>query len=266
MRFILVAAFFAFSLPAATQAQDRLPAPVQVEEWPQDKIVAMGREIYVQDTAAWLATDALLAALDPAQEAAIRGWVVLGDGPERTVRFLIADGDNLVPGWDVLVADGAAASPVAAAEATMTGETLARFRARQTAASSIGALRCGRYNSVVTRDPDGENWLAWLLASTTEQGVIPIGGHYRFKISEDGETLLRRDQLSNSCLNMAANPPPGPQGQPAAIVVSQIVSQGPTEAHVFLSLQFRKPIYVVVGRDQLYAVEGDRIRLVDVNR
>ncbi|WP_428149364.1 hypothetical protein [Brevundimonas sp.] len=256
------------SVPAAALAQsaERAPAPVPVEEWSQAKVSAMGREIYVQDTAAWVATDALIPTLTAEEQSTIRGWVVLGDGATRTVRFLKADGDGVAPGWDIAVTGRTAAAPTPAAETTMTGETQARFLARQTAAENIGALRCGQYNSVVARDPDSDDWLVWLLASTTQQGVMPVGGHYRFKISADGRTMLHRDQLSNGCLNMNANPPPGPQGRPAAVVVSQIVSAGPVETHVFLSLQFGKPIYVVISRDRLYAVEGDRIHLVDTDR
>ncbi|MGV3578354.1 hypothetical protein [Brevundimonas sp.] len=262
---MMALAVSALSVSMTVQAQDRLPPPVPVEEWSHAKVSSLGREIYTQDLAAWVATDALLATLTDEEKATIRGWVVLGDGETRTVRFLRADGDAVAPGWDIVVTNGEAASPVPAADTALAGETLVRFQARQTAVENIGSLRCGRYNSVVTPDPDGDGWLVWLLASTTEHGVMPVGGHYRFKVSADGRTMTQRDQLSNSCLNMAANPPPGPQGQPVGIVVSQIVSQGPVETHVFLSLQFRKPIYVIAG-ETLFAVEGDRIREVDMNR
>lgn len=251
--------------PALGLGQERLPPPVPIEEWSQAKISTLGREIYVQDVAAWVATDALLAALTDQEKSTVRGWVVLGEGATRTVRFLKADGDAVAPGWDIVVTEGKATAPAAPAETTMTGETLARFQARQTAIQNLGSLRCGGYNSVVARDPDSDGWLVWLLASTTEQGMIPVGGHYRFKVSADGRTMSNRDQLSNSCLNMPANPPPGAQGQPAAIFVSQIVSRGPVETHVFLSLQFRRAIYVI-GGETLYAVEGDRIREVDVDQ
>ncbi len=219
MRLLMIATLAALAAPFAVQAQDNTPVPI--EEWSQDRVIAMGREIFVQDTAAWRATDALVPTLSAEEQATIRGWVVLGEGAARTVRFLKADGDRVVPGWDIAVSNGVAAAPTPAAETVMAGETLARFEARQTAAVNIGALRCGVYNSVVARDPDGGGWIAWLLSSTTQQGVMPIGGHYRFHISEDGRTVVRRDQLSNSCLNMAANPPPGPRGQPAAVVVSR---------------------------------------------
>lgn len=270
MRHLLLAALAVpvLSLPSAASAQnaERGPAPVPIEEWSPARVSTLGREIYIQDIAAWVGTDALLAALTDAEEATIRGWVVLGDGPTRTVRFLKADGDGVAPGWDIVVTNGQAGSPAPATEPAMTGETLARFQARQTAISNIGALRCGQYNSVVARDPDRDGWLVWLLASSPAQGVMPVGGHYRFHISADGQTMIRRDQLTNGCLNMATNAPPGPTGEPAAVVVTQIVSRGPVETHVFLSLQFRTPIYVATGEDSLFAVEGDRIREVDMDQ
>ncbi len=250
---------------ASAQTGGRSPDPVPIEEWSLEKVSAFGREIYAQDIAAWVATDALLPTLTDEEKTTIRGWVVLGDGATRTVRFLKADGDGVAPGWDIAVTDRQAAPPVPATETVMAGETLARFEARQTAAENIGALRCGQYNSVVARDPDSDGWLVWLLTASPAQGVMPVGGHYRFHISADGRTMMRRDQLSNSCLNMSANPPPGPQGQPAAIVVSQIVSQGPVETHVFLSLQYRKQIYVAAGQ-KLFAIRDDRIREVDTDR
>lgn len=265
MRPALLSVLAALTATSVVNAQDRAPPPVAIEEWAQAKVTSLGREIYIQDTAAWVATDALVAALSDDEEATIRGWVVLGEGATRTVRFLKADGDSAAPGWDVVVTEGEAAAPTPPSETELAGETLARFQARRTAAANIGALRCGRYNSVVARDPDSDGWLVWLLASSPAQGVMPVGGHYRFHVSADGRTVVRRDPLSNGCLNMATNPPPGPQGQPAAIVLSQIVSAGPVETHVFLSLQYRKQIYVAAG-ERLFAVRDDRIREVDTNR
>lgn len=265
MRWLLLAALTASVLSGHARAQDRSPPPVPIEDWSLDTVSALGQELYIQDTAAWVATDALLETLTEAEEATIRGWVVLGAGPERTVRFLKAEGDAVVPGWDITVTNGQAAPPAPAADAELTGESLIRHTARQTAVANIGTLRCGRYNAVVARDPEGDGWLVWLLAGSPAQGIMPVGGHYRFRISADGKSLIRRDQLSNGCLNMDANPPPGPQGQPAGIVVSHIVSGAPVETHVFLSLQYRKPVYVSAGA-KLFAVAGRRIREVDTRR
>ncbi len=243
---------------AQTAPAQRAPTPIPIEEWSQAKVSAMGQAIYRQDTAAWVATDALLAALSQDQLGTVRGWVVEPSGEDQRVRFLKAAGDDVAAGWDILVTGNRAGAVVPATDPSLNESERAQFTARQTAADDNRPLRCGpRPNAVTVRDPDSDGWLVWILTSTTDANVVPVGGHYRYRISADGKTILHRDQLSNGCLNMRKEQ--GPNGQPTGMVVTQIVSAGPVETHVFLSLQNRIPIYVGVG-DKLYAVEGARIR------
>ena len=250
----------AISTPSQAQAsRDATPMPVPIEEWSQAKVIAMGQEIFRQDTASWVATDALVASLGQAGIGEVRGWVVIPEGQNQRVRFFKPAADGVQAGWDVLVTDGRAGAVVPAAEGTLSDEETARWNARLTAAANIGNLRCSqRLNAVVVRDPDSDGWLAWLLTSTTDANIIPMGGHYRFRISADGRTVLRRDQLTNTCLNLPKNQVPR-GAQSVGLVVSQIVSAGPVETHVFLSLQNRIPIYVSAG-DKMFAVEGASIR------
>jgi hypothetical protein len=246
------------ALPSMATAQNA-PAPVPIEEWSQAKVIAMGQAIYRQDTAAWRATDALLAALSPAEQQTVRGWVVEPSGQDQRVRFLKAAGDGVEAGWDIVVVGDRAGAVTPASDPALTETEQAQYTARQTAAANPGPLRCSASaNSVVLHDPDSDGWLVWILTSTTDANVVPVGGHYRYRISADGRSVLHRDQLSNGCLNMRKQSA-GPNGQPAAMVVSQIVSAGPVETHVFLSLQNRIPIYVSAG-DKLFAVDGARIR------
>jgi hypothetical protein len=248
-------------LPGTVLAQSSsapLPEPVPIEEWSQAKVIAMGQAIYQQDTASWRATDALVGALGQNGIGTVRGWLVVPSGANQKVRFLKASGDGVEAGWDIIVADGRAGAVVPATE-PLTTEEQAQWAARQTAAANIGSLRCSAtLNNVVIKDPDGDGWLVWLLTSTNDANVVPMGGHYRFHISADGQSVLRRDQLSNSCLSMSKQIPER-GAQPKAIVVSQIVSAGPVETHVFLSLQNRMPIYVMAS-DKMFAVDGMRIR------
>lgn len=252
---------------AAVHAQNETASrPVPIEEWPQAKIIAMGQEIHTQDRAAWVATDVLTAALSADQLASVRGWIVTGEGSDRTVRFLTEGPDGLRAGWDVGVCGGRPGPLTVVEDPILTLTEHAAFEARRTAGANVGPLRCGpRANSVVARDPDSDGWLVWLLTAPTSNASLPVGGHYRFQISADGRQVLRRDQLSNSCLDLSRTPPAGPDGQPGALMVSQIVSSGPVETHVFLSLQSGLPIYVVAGT-KLFAVEGARIRDVRTGR
>lgn len=237
---------------------DDTPAPVMIEEWPLAKVSRIGQEIYRYDRAAWLATDVLLAAPDKSVLQDLRGWIVVPEGEALKVRF-IAAGENGVfrPGFDVVVNEqGAGPMTTAPENAPLPPDQLAMFKARQTAANNVGRLVCsGRFNTVVMDDPDSDGWLVWLLTATDQANVVPIGGHYRFTISADGASVMRRDMLSNSCIN-GQMPPDG--AQPAMLFFTQIVSKGPVETHVFQSILNRVPIYIGAA-DKVFAVEGAHI-------
>lgn len=263
MRLTALIAVGLLTVSAPALAQERAPAPVPVEEWSQQRVIAMGGAIFRQDQASSVATDALLAHLNGAPPpSGLAGWIVVEQGRDQLVRFVRMDGDVVRPAFDIPVRSGraGAVTPVVTGELDATEQ--AQFRARLTAANNIGRLRCSQQlNAVVLDDPDSDEWLVWLLTSTTDANIVPMGGNYRFRISADGSSVIRGDMLSNSCLPM---PKAGPDGQqPVALTVSQIVSNGPVETHVFLSLQNRMPIYVVAG-DKLFEVNGARIR--DVRR
>ena len=262
MRIAAALAFgLALSFHAPVLAQSAAPTPVPIAEWPLLKISAMGQEIYRQDVAAWVATDALLARFAGSPPPGLRGWIVVPEGEDQRVRFVRLEQEVVSPGWDAVVRDGRAGPVEIVTDGALSDQELARFRARMTAGANIGRLRCGpNMNSVVADDPDSDGWLVWLLTSTTDANIVPMGGHYRFTISADGMTVLQRDQLSNTCLAMQ-KPAPPPGSQAAALLVSQIVSQTPVETHVFLSLQNRMPIYVAIG-DRIFEVNGAAIREV----
>lgn len=258
-----IAALLAFVLlgaPLTGAAAQQAPAPVPVEEWPLERIEAMGAAIHRQDVAAWVGTDALLAHLDGAIPPGMAGWIVVDEGPDQRVRFIRDEAGVLKAAFDIVVRDGRA-EPVEAVDVALSGSEQAQFLARTTAARNIGRLRCSQQlNTVVLNDPDSEDWLVWLLTTTSDANIVPMGGHYRFRISPDGSTVIRRNMLSNSCLNM----PRSQQGEgaPAGLFITHIVSETPVETHVFLSLQNRLPIYVAAG-DKVFAVEGARIREIE---
>lgn len=248
---------------AAAQADESGTEPVPIEEWSTEKVSAMGKAIYRQDIAAWVSTDALLAHFASAPPpAGMAGWIVVDEAEGQRVRYVRDDGGTLKAAFDVMVREGRA-GPVEPVDIALNETEKGQFRARQTALRNVGRLRCGqRPNAVVLDDPDGDGWLVWILAATADANVIPMGGHYRFRISADGSTVVRRDMLSNSCLDMP-RPPAGSDGQPVGLGVTQIVSQGPVETHVFLSLQNRIPIYVIAGEDRMFEVAGAEIRKID---
>lgn len=253
MRVLTVCLTISAFLSGTPVLADDLSAPDPIEAWSLERITGLGREIYRYDVAAWVATDVLLENTDGVPPPDLRGWIVTPRDDHLIVRFVRLDGEVLRPGWDVLVQNGVAGPLILATETVLSDEEQARFQARQTAIANLGALQCtSGFNSVVLADPDGEGWLVWLLAATTEAGVIPVGGHYRFRVTADGRNIMMRDQLSNGCLNMR------PETEAVGMVVTHMLSDTPVETHVFLSLINGMAFYVAAG-DFIYAVEGDRI-------
>lgn len=253
----LIAAMLIAGSAGASAAQDAPPTPI--EAWSLAKVQRLGQALYDQDIAAARGSDALFARFNGQPPPDLAGWIVLGEGRNQTVRFLAADGDTFRAAFDIPVRSGRAGDVVEVPDTILPPDQLAMFRARLTAANNIGSLRCTpRYNAVVLDDPDSDGWLVWLLASTNQSNQLVMTGHYRFRISADGSEVLRRDQLSASCIIQTFDPT---QGQLAALNISHIVSPQPVETHVFTSLLYRLPIYVVAG-DKLYGVEGARIREV----
>ena len=268
MRLLLVSLFAALALgqaPAAQAADDQ--PPPQVEAWPLLKTGAIGTSIFFQDRAAARATDALLARFRGKTPEGLIGWIVVEEGENQRVRFIVGDVASPRPGYDVLVdKNGRAGAVVETHGAELSADHLARFRARNSAAAaSIGSLRCAaRYNAVILDDPDGDGWLVWLLASTTEANKVPMGGHHRFHVSADGLTVERHEVLSGGCLDVDRRQA-GQNGQPIGLATNVIVAPQPLEVHVFLSLLNYLPIYVVAG-DKLWSVQGALIREVDTSK
>jgi hypothetical protein len=191
-RFVL-AAGLVLALAGSALAADK-PPPIRVFDIPT--IEKLGGAIYRQDRAAWLATDVLVDKVPDLKGAGIKGWIVEGEGDNEKVRFLRDVGSGLEAGYDIVVTAKGAQAVVAPADRSLTADERAAFAARQSAIAKLpGVCRQG-YNSVVLKDVEGDGWLVWLLAPSPAKDMIPFGGHYRFSVSADGQTVNRVDALS----------------------------------------------------------------------
>lgn len=236
--------------------------PTTVEVYPIAETARLGTAIWRQDVAAARATDALLAASGGQAPQGLIGWIVSPDANGQRVRFLSGQPAAPQAYKDVVVDSELKAGPVTdAASAELSADELAQFAARNTAGQAIGPLRCAaQYNAVILKDPQGEGWLVWLLASTTQANIVPMGGHYRFHISADGRTVEKREQLSGGCLDMDRSQAQQ-GGRTVGLVTNLVVAPQPLEVHVFLSLLNQLPIYTITG-DKVWEVRGARISQV----
>ncbi len=248
----------ALLMPAAAWAQGTAP---EIRQFDIPTLEKLGHDMYVQDQAAWRATDALTAQHPQADLIAekVHGWIVEARPAGQLVRF-IRDGDaGPEAAYDINMAGEKPAVSVPL-DRVLSDSEKAQYSARSLAIKSI-TQRCGdNYNTIVLKDPEGGGWLAWALAATTNPNLVMAGGHRRLTVSADGSQILHNDALSRSCLMLDKKPTDESKNKMVALMSTQIVSDIPVETFVFLSLQHRLPFVVLTPDRTEWAVEGETIR------
>jgi hypothetical protein len=180
-------------------------APPSIRQFDIPTIEKIGREMYDQDQLAWKATDIALAHFtdEGLRAQKTHGWIVDTTPAGSVVRFVHDTPDGPAFFYDVTFPASGAPSASIPDSATLSSEEKAQYDARNLAIANI-AQRCSdRYNTVSLKDPQGDGWLIWAMAATTDHNAVVIGGHYRFTISADGKSIIERDALSRSCLRLS---------------------------------------------------------------
>ena len=223
----------------------------------------LGRDIYDQDQAAWHATDALARLRSRAELAkeGVRGWIVVNQPQGPLVRFVRMGDSGPEAAYDIGDPLGRPVV-VASADPHLTDEEKAMFAARSHAIASIQRGCAESYNTVVLKDPEGDGWLAWALASTTNPDLVVMLGHRRLTVSADGSKVLRTDALSFSCGAVSMKEKDGTKS--SAIMTTQLVARLPVETYVFLSLQHPLPFFVMTGKDTVWMVQNGKIGEVEM--
>lgn len=257
----LIAVCLLFCAPA--MAQD-----TTIRQFDIPTLEKLGHDMYVQDQAAWHATDALMA-LHPKAELAkenVRGWIVEDRPDGELVRFIRMGDSGPEAAYDIRYrpgADFAKDEPQVSAPSDRRLSDLekAQFSARTLALKSI-TMRCGdNFNTVVLKDPEGEGWLAWVLAATFDPRGVMVGGHRRLTVSADGTQVLRDDALSRGCLTLDKQPKDEDK-KLVALMSVQLVSEIPVETFVFLNLQHGLPFIVVTPDRTEWGIERGTIRKI----
>jgi hypothetical protein len=178
------------------------------------------------------------------------GWVTLPTSEGWRVLFVGAPGGTLAALYEVSLEQGAQpeARQIQPAEA-LDAETRARYLAAQSAARHKFKPCSDRHNPVVLPAAllDEQGWLVYLLARSKRPKLLIAGGHQRFIVSADGSAVVEHRPLSKSCLELPLDDAPR-GGRVASVMLTHIVQDTPSEAHVFLSLLHGIPIYVATRR------------------
>ena len=145
----------------------------------------------------------------------------------------------------------------------LTESQLALVNARLTAVSYLSnsdGLRCSEnFNWVVIPffDDDKRFFLVYLMASSSKAGLQVLGGHHKFKISQDGLNVVEHTPHTKACMTVEA------PKESKAIVVTHLTSAAPNEFHVYMSYLYRMPVYVKGPDEVIWAVEGHKLRIVE---
>ena len=240
------------------------PSPVQLKAVKAAE--ALGGAIYAQDHAVASASDALSAAIDPERRAQAIGWVVRGDKKSQFVTFVGTREGKYVALYEVEVKQGQSLQVVTLdPPRALISPDLEMFTARQTALRALPKSCPSPYNTVVLPGSMAafDGWLVYLLAASADENKVPVGGHFRARISSDGGTLIAMEPLSKSCLTLSLT---SDAGTPVvALYMTHVMSDAPTEAHAFLNLLYGVDFYVATDT-AVWGITKGAIRYVGTNK
>ena len=245
--------------PAAGRAQD---APSAIRAFDIKTTERLGLLMAEQAQDAANADDLLAAQQRNAEQDGIVGWIFDPAAGQSRVRFLRQRDGKIEVAYDVTAGKGRATKFSVPAERALTPREIAQFNARQLAARNVEKPCSPVYNTLAMADPGSDRWLVWALATAPEPGAVAIGGHIRFTISADGNTVINRDALSLSCIVITPEPPP-PGKQSMAALVTHLVSDAPVETHVFVNLLYDLPLLVEIPGQSMWQIEHGHIRKLD---
>lgn len=238
-----------------TAAQEAKPSAAAVPDLSGiEKMNTLGKKMVFLDQLAWRATDILLAAqIDPVA-INLYGWITYPDGDNWVVRFLKSD-DGVVPSHDVIFPETGEPRLVQSQDSALTDRDRALLTARDAVLEAVTEPCSGTYNTIVFDMPDEKAVYAYAIAASHEPGVIVVGGHYRVILSSDDLTVTSTRNFTTTCLEI--NDLELQDGEKVtAAIVSHILDPSPVEMHVFLSLTYGYPFYVITESGLWSVIDG----------
>jgi hypothetical protein len=144
----------------------------------------------------------------------------------------------------------------------LTATQVAQAAARETAAPHLtDQCEDAAYDNAVVPNPSGKGFLVYAIAVSKDHANVMLGGHHRFAVSADGHTLEHEDALSTSCLNVPLAKLDLSDGN-KGVAVRANLSDTPLEIHVYLSLSYKMPLYVVTRDLKMWKVEKGTMRVI----
>jgi hypothetical protein len=249
MRIIAVIAALMFAQPAFAQTAEHLAAV--------ERAAAVGWNLYEHDQAAWHGTDRMLEDVRDPRAEGFRGYFTERTPGGVQLIFVRIENGEFFAAYRALYRDGELRE-YGRVDQPLTDAQSRLFRAREIVADAPLPQQCAEsYNIVTLRraepSADGVDVDVYMMPALAAMNEVPFGGHFRFGIDTNAGVIREVARFTNSCLTMTKEP------NAAALVVSQIIGDTPTEVHVFESLTARIPVFVS-SRSGIWQVHGRTIR------
>jgi len=263
MNVLLIVSFLMLA-PAGSFRPRQLETPEDLRAQ-VERSIAIGRQLYLLDKAAAIASDTMLESFKE---------------PGKLAGYLPAweAGEDGSPGDSFIVSFYTRDDPPRIACEVRVGEKkpeLRTFEPPKPASSSFVTLVRARKLALDARPENGQRVnpvvlpgavagergiLVYLLAGTTKANVAVFGRHFRALISEDATSVVSMTPLSKTALEMPMNQ--ADCSNPVGLFVRHAVTDYPLETHVFTSLLTKSPVVVGTNRG-MWKVDGTKVSLVD---
>jgi hypothetical protein len=238
-----------------------IPSDLQTKVANAESVGVQLRKHYL---AGWVTADALrTAGAFKSIPGDVKGWLAVESEQSIIVRYYLKkDGAVFVfaeasMGLNSLQSDrGIRYLPMRPA----SEQELALLLARD-AAMNAKKLNCSdSFKSVVLPFKNGESdEIRVYLFSPWTETKAPIGGHHLITFKQDGKQMIDEFSLTQACVNYD----PKLLDYTTSFTVAHDTSDAPTEMDVFLSLLYRKPIYITTASNGItWKVDINRIHLV----
>jgi len=244
----LVAALFAICCAVAAKAGSSKPSSAELSA-----ITARGRMLAEYDTAAWQATDAVLAT-HPKSEPSGRyighktdaGWVV-------DFGYLNEAGDRFVVNYEVAQAGAKLEVKSFNPERQDTGWNLSAARGMKIALADFSGVD-HPYN-IAALPAEGGSLYVYIYPAQVKTGVYPLGADARYRLSPDGMKIVDKRQMHKSIIESVST---DPKVKVESGYHTHVLSDVPEDTDVLLVLTRQPKVpEMVVTQTFMYTIATD---------
>jgi hypothetical protein len=212
-----------------------------------------GAMLFAYDQAAWHGTDKFMTDVGSSESTSVRGYIVLPEPGGRMRVVFYADKEGILVAFrSYSVAGGRSVRALPAESGVpLDARGLRMVAAREAAQAyvkdnALPLCATAAPNMVVFPPNQNDQVVVYVMTPQTENGRIPMGGHYRFEFDSENRLLSHR-KFSEGCRVMKTSM----EGLGLAIL-SHPLDDHPTEIHGFVSRMTPFPITIGVANHDVW--------------